>query len=174
MIQCVLVRATFSFFARSHSRNRSCATDSVVQAAHTAPTCLGLGVPPGRMGESGSNIETSPCSARSQDLCASRRRDRQKESHMKISGGWRGGKPSKKKVRPSYKPKIRWELLGLSDPSLEETSTPIESIRREVSSLASRGFGQGTRSRSTDQDRKSPGRAHQTGSTRARRRGATE
>jgi hypothetical protein len=93
---------------------------------------------------------------------------------MKISGGWRGGKPSKKKVRPSYKPKIRWELLGLSDPSLDETSTPIESIRREVSSLASRGFGQGTRSRSTDQDRKSPGRAHQTGSTRARRRGATE
>lgn len=93
---------------------------------------------------------------------------------MKITGGWRGGKPSKKKVRPSYKPKIRWELLGLSDPRLDETSTPIESIRREVSSLASRGFGQGTRSRSTDLDRKAPSRAHQTGSTRARRRGATE
>lgn len=93
---------------------------------------------------------------------------------MKITGGWRGGKASKKKVRPSYKPKIRWELLGLSDPSLDETSTPIESIRKAVSSLASHGFGQETRLRSTDQIGKSTGRGNKTGSGRGRRRGATE
>ncbi len=93
---------------------------------------------------------------------------------MKITGGWRGGKAGKKKVRPSYKPKIRWELLGLSDPSLDETSTPIDTIRREVSSLASRGFGQGTRSRLTGADSKSPVKAHQPGLGRIRRRGATD
>ena len=93
---------------------------------------------------------------------------------MKISGGWRGGKAGKKKVRPSYKPKIRWELLGLTDPSMDETATPIETIRREVSSLASRGFGQGTRSRLTGSDSKSASRTHLPGQGRTRRRGATD
>jgi len=93
---------------------------------------------------------------------------------MKISGGWRGGKPSKRRIRPSYKPKIRWELLGLSNPNVEEVSTPIDTIRREVSSLASRGFGQGTRSRLTTSDGNTASRIHQTGSSRPRRRGATE
>jgi len=93
---------------------------------------------------------------------------------MNITGGWRSGKPGKKKVRPSYKPKIRWELLGLTDPGLEERSTPIESIRKAVSSLASHGFGQETRLRSADHDGKSSGRGNQKASGRVRRRGATE
>lgn len=93
---------------------------------------------------------------------------------MKISGGWRGGKPGKKRVRPSYKPKIRWELFGLSNPNIEETSTPIETIRREVSSLASRGFGQGTRSRSRTSEGKPSGPIHRANPNRARHRGATE
>lgn len=68
---------------------------------------------------------------------------------MKISTVWKRNTVGKRKNRPAYKPKIRWELLGLSDPDLAEPATSIETIRREVSSLASRGFGQGTRSRST-------------------------
>ncbi|BCA56342.1 hypothetical protein W02_34820 [Nitrospira sp. KM1] len=67
---------------------------------------------------------------------------------MNTPSGWPTGNPSRKKVRGSYRPKIRWELLGLSDPNLVETPIPIEHIRKEVSSLASIGFGQGTRSRS--------------------------
>jgi len=93
---------------------------------------------------------------------------------MKISGGWRGGKPGKKRVRPSYKPKIRWELLGLSNPNIEEATTPIETIRREVSSLASRGFGQGTRSRSGVSKGNASGPIHPANPSRTRRRGATE
>jgi hypothetical protein len=93
---------------------------------------------------------------------------------MKISGGWRGGRPGKKRVRPSYKPKIRWELLGLSNPNIEEVSKPIETIRREVSSLASRGFGQGTRSRSGTSEGNTSGQIYRATPSRPRRRGATE
>ena len=53
----------------------------------------------------------------------------------------------KRKRAPVRKLKIRWELLGLSAPQEGETSASIESIRQEVSSLASRGIGQGVRSR---------------------------
>ena len=74
---------------------------------------------------------------------------------------------STKKTRRTSKPKIRWDLLGLSDPSLAESSTSIETIRRQVSLLASSGFGKETTIRSA-QDTK--GRGH----GRMRRRGATE
>ena len=79
-----------------------------------------------------------------------------------------------KKNRRTSKPKIRWDLLGLSDPSVGESTTPIETIRREVSFLASRGFGQETTIRSTAQDAKGRGRGHQADGSRATRRGATE
>ena len=75
-----------------------------------------------------------------------------------------------KKNRRASKPKIRWELLGLSDPSLAESTTSIETIRREVSLLASKGFGQETTIRSAAQDMTGRGR----GRKPARRRGATE
>jgi hypothetical protein len=94
---------------------------------------------------------------------------------MKLSGAWRGGKPGKKKTRPAYRPKIRWELLGLSNPDVDEPATSIETIRKEVSSLASRGFGQGTRSRSTtNQGAKSHEKSPHAASRRPKRRGATE
>lgn len=93
---------------------------------------------------------------------------------MKLSGTWRDGKAGKKKTRPAYRPKIRWELLGLSNPDLDEPATSIETIRKEVSSLASRGFGQGTRLRSTNQGSKSHGKGPHAGSPRPKRRGATE
>ena len=79
-----------------------------------------------------------------------------------------------KKNRRTSKPKIRWDLLGLTDPSLVETTTSIETIRREVSLLASRGFGQETTIRSRAQDTKGRGRGRQSDGSRARRRGATE
>jgi hypothetical protein len=93
---------------------------------------------------------------------------------MNISAVWKSNKTGKRKNRPVYKPKIRWELLGLTDPSLTESTTSIETIRKEVSSLASRGFGQGTRSRITGQDGKAHGRSRQTSAGQVRRRGATE
>jgi len=56
----------------------------------------------------------------------------------------------KRKRTPARKLKIRWEVLGLSAPQETEESTSIESIRQAVSSLASRGLGQGVRSRAKD------------------------
>ena len=53
----------------------------------------------------------------------------------------------KRKRNPARKPKIRWEVLGLSGPQGNEEATSIDSIRQAVSSMASRGLGQGTRSR---------------------------
>lgn len=79
---------------------------------------------------------------------------------------------SKKRKRNAVrKPKIRWEVLGLSGPQENEASASIDSIRQAVSSMASRGLGQGSRSRMK-------GAASEEGSPAAtrgvRRRGATE
>jgi hypothetical protein len=79
-----------------------------------------------------------------------------------------------KKNRRTSKPKIRWDLLGLSDPRLAETTTSIETIRREVSLLASRGLGEESTIRSAAQDTKGRGRGRQPDGGRVRRRGATE
>jgi hypothetical protein len=79
-----------------------------------------------------------------------------------------------KKIRRTSKPKIRWDVLGLSDPNLDESTTSIETIRREVFLVASRGFGQETTIRSTAQEAKGRGRGRQPDGSRARRRGATE
>jgi hypothetical protein len=53
----------------------------------------------------------------------------------------------KRKRNPARKLKIRWEVLGLSGPQGNGESASIDSIRQAVSSMASRGLGQGTRSR---------------------------
>lgn len=82
---------------------------------------------------------------------------------MKISSVWRRNKTAAKRKRPVHKPKICWDSLGLPA-TTHESAASIEEIRRQVSSLASRGFGQGTRSRSE---------AKETTGLR-RRRGATE
>ena len=80
-----------------------------------------------------------------------------------------------KKTRRTPKPKIRWEVLGLSDPRLDESTTSIETIRREVSLLASSGLGKETTIRSA-QGTKGRGRGRQPepDGGRMRRRGATE
>ena len=77
----------------------------------------------------------------------------------------------KRKRNPARKLKIRWEVLGLSGPQENEGSASIDSIRQAVSSMASRGLGQGTRSRMKGAASEE---GSQTGARGARRRGATE
>jgi hypothetical protein len=93
---------------------------------------------------------------------------------MKMSTVWGANKASRKRKRTVLKPKIRWDVLGLQDPLLEGPSVSIEDIRRQVTSLASRGLGPGTRSRSVA--KVSPDRAPSSVAApiRKRRRGATE
>ena len=79
----------------------------------------------------------------------------------------------KRKRNPARKPKIRWEVLGLSGPQGRGNgeSASIDSIRQAVSSMASRGLGQGTRSRmkgTASED------VPQTSARGTRRRGATD
>lgn len=77
----------------------------------------------------------------------------------------------KRKRNPARKLKIRWEVLGLSGPQENEESASIDSIRQAVSSMASRGLGQGTRSRMKGAVSEE---GSQAGARGARRRGATE
>lgn len=55
-----------------------------------------------------------------------------------LSHGLKGNNSGKKKHKPSYRPKIRWELFGL--PNSEPTKPSIEAIRSEVSTLAVTGL----------------------------------
>jgi len=72
---------------------------------------------------------------------------------MNLASVWKSRKAGKKKS--ARKPKIRWHLLGLTDPnSLDSTST-IEAIRREVSSLARHALDRIPACRSTAQESKS-------------------
>ncbi|MBI3357670.1 MAG: hypothetical protein HY038_13060 [Nitrospirae bacterium] len=71
---------------------------------------------------------------------------------MKMSTAWGGNKAARKRKRPVQKLKIRWNLLGLHDASKEGPSRSIDEIRRQVTSLASQGFGPETTSRSTTKD----------------------
>jgi hypothetical protein len=64
---------------------------------------------------------------------------------MKLSGTWKDGKEGKKKTGSAYRAGIQWESLDLSNPDLVEPATSIETIRKDVSSLASRRCGQGAR-----------------------------
>jgi hypothetical protein len=90
---------------------------------------------------------------------------------MNLSSVWKNRKRVKKtSVR---KPKIPWQLLGLTDPKSIDNTSSIETIRREVSSLARHSFGPNTRLRSTPQESKPLGRNHNPVETRSKRRGAT-
>jgi hypothetical protein len=93
---------------------------------------------------------------------------------MKMSLGWKVGRAARKRILPSSKPKIRWDVLGLQDPAEAVSSVSMEDIRRQVSSLASRGFGAGTRSRSVPKDSEPVVTHEPILQERKRRRGATE
>ena len=83
---------------------------------------------------------------------------------MKITSVWRGNKPAHKKKRAVPKLRIRWTQLGLVDPSLAPQETSMDQIRRDVTALASSGFGAETRARS-EQTLARPSRAHARTST---------
>lgn len=91
---------------------------------------------------------------------------------MAISSSWGSSRTSRKGRRTVVKTKIRWDLLGLQDPVLTGPTQSMEDIRRQVSSLASRGFGSGTRSRAGNTSGQAAPDA--TPAARKQRRGATE
>lgn len=93
---------------------------------------------------------------------------------MKMSTVWGANKATRKRKRTLRKPKIRWDVLGLQDPQIEGPSVSMEDIRRQVTSLASRGFGSGTRSRSGAKNSPDHAASNVTTPIRKRRRGATE
>jgi hypothetical protein len=91
---------------------------------------------------------------------------------MKLSPGWRADKTRRNRARATRKAKIRWEVLGLPGPLDTSLTTSMEDIRRQVSNLASRGFGQGTRSRTAEREAKTT--KHAPDANGKRHRGATK
>lgn len=89
---------------------------------------------------------------------------------MKMSTVWGGNKAARKRKRPVQKLKIRWNLLGLHDASKDGPSRSIDDIRRQVTSLASQGFGPETTLRSTTKDTST----HSSKKSATRRRGAAK
>jgi hypothetical protein len=87
---------------------------------------------------------------------------------MKLSTGWRADKTRKNRARATRKPKIRWEVLGLPNPLDASLTTTMEDIRRQVSNMASHGFGQGTRSRKAERATNTADRASDLSSKRRR------
>lgn len=85
---------------------------------------------------------------------------------MNLSSVWKSRKAGKKKS--THKLKIRWQLLGLTDPNSVDSASSIETIRREVSSLARYSFGPNTRLRSMTEESKSLGRNHKSVGTRSK------
>jgi len=83
----------------------------------------------------------------------------------------KGLQSQRRKRTPVRKLKIRWELLGLSAPQEKGDSASIDSIRQAVSSLASRGIGQGVRAHVKDMPL---GKMPQADERRVRRRETTE
>ena len=90
---------------------------------------------------------------------------------MKITHEWKQGN-TKKKTRPTYK--IRWELLGLSRPDRSDASLSMDTIRSEVSLLATQGLSERTHTPSPETAAKGRGQKRNITGARIRRRGATE
>jgi len=89
---------------------------------------------------------------------------------MNLASVWKSRKAGKKKS--VHKPKIPWQLLGLTDPNSIDNTSSIDVIRREVASLARHSFGEDTRLRSATKASKSPDVRKK--SVNARRRGDTD
>ena len=91
---------------------------------------------------------------------------------MNLTSVWKNRRTGKKKS--ARKPKIRRHLLGLTDPNSVDSTSPMETIRREVTSLARYSFGPDTRLRATAQGSKSLGKNHEPVGARNKRRGTTK
>lgn len=85
---------------------------------------------------------------------------------MNLASVWKSRKAGKKKS--VHKPKIPWQLLGLTDPNLVDNTSSIDVIRREVASLARYSFGEDTRLRSAIEASKSSDVRKKSISTRRR------
>ena len=74
-----------------------------------------------------------------------------------MNSAW-GTKSPHKRRRVALRTKVRWELLGLQDPTQSSSAPSIEDIRRQISLAASQGLHSGTVSRSQQKgDRTKPG-----------------
>ena len=89
---------------------------------------------------------------------------------MKISNVWKRGS-AKKRNKPTYK--IRWELMGLTHPDALEETTSMDTIRSEVSLLATQGLSVKPHAPSAEQA-KGRGQKRTISRSPVRRRGATE
>ena len=90
-----------------------------------------------------------------------------------MSRVWRRNNAARKKTRPSYKLKIRWETFGLTIPEAA-AETPIETIRRGLSAMASEGIGPDTRARMGAHSRISARETRRTAQAPALRRKKTQ
>jgi hypothetical protein len=90
---------------------------------------------------------------------------------MKISHVWKSGS-AKKKTRSTYK--IRWEVLGLSRPDRAQTAPSMDTIRSEVSLLATQRLSERKQTPSAEPPVSGRGQKRNITGTRVRRRGATE
>lgn len=89
---------------------------------------------------------------------------------MKLTVNWHNKKPTSKPKRVIPKTKIPWQLLGLPDPAEDQNPISMDEIRRQVSLISSRGFGEAVRSRPSTQSPNGDGR----NACKKPRRGATE
>ena len=89
---------------------------------------------------------------------------------MKLTKNWQGNKTTLKPKRVSPKPKIPWQLLGLPDPVENQIPLSMDEVRRQVSLMSCRGFGEAARSIPSTPSEKEDGR----NSHAKLRRGATE
>ena len=92
---------------------------------------------------------------------------------MNLSSVWKSRKTSKMK-KSAHKPKIPWQLLGLTDPDSIDKVSSIEAIRQEVSSLARYGLGLNTRLHSAPQVGNFSAKRHKSAASKKQRPGTSE
>ncbi len=63
-----------------------------------------------------------------------------------------GTKSPHRRRRVVLRTKVRWEMLGLQDPTRSSSEPSIEDIRRQITSAASQGLSPDTVSRSQQRD----------------------
>ena len=90
---------------------------------------------------------------------------------MKVSNVSKRGSSARRKNKPTYK--IRWELLGLTHPDAIEKTSSMDTIRREVSFLATQRLSARSQTPSAEQA-KGRGPKPTISGNRVRRRGAME
>jgi hypothetical protein len=89
---------------------------------------------------------------------------------MKISHVWKSGR-TKKKTRSTYK--IRWEVLGLSRPDQAQAALSMDTIRSEVSLLATQRLSE-RKQAAPEPPANGRGQKRTITGSQVRRRGATE